>query len=178
MTVSPAVVKLPVLMSSDMPLTIAPERFAETGACIEGRLELGKMTRLTGLLGDSQGTVDLKLAFARSGDGITCVTGSYETNLQLICQRCLEPVAVYLANKINVGITFAGTTTKLPASMEPLVLEQETMLLTDFIEDEILLGLPISPMHRLEDCAVSGPATGRNPAGSSPFHVLKELKSG
>ena len=122
--------------------------------------------------------VQLKLAFSRSEEGITCVTGSYETNLRLVCQRCLEPFAVSLANTINVGITFEGATmNKLPTSMEPLVLNQETMLLTDFIEDEILLGLPISPTHQLEYCTASGPEIAHNLAGSSPFSILKELKS-
>ena len=166
-------------MFPDLPYKIVPGRLAEAGACIEGRLELSKMPRLAELLNDNRGVVDLKLAFSRSGDGITCINGGYRTDLLLVCQRCLEPFAVKLAHAINVGIVFEGTTLKkIPASMEPLVLKQETMQLADFIEDEILLGLPISPMHRLEDCAAGTRAAERDPAASGPFHVLKKLKSG
>ena len=166
-------------MSSDMPQSIAPESLAETGACIEGRLELNKMTRLAELLMDSRGMVDLKLAFSRSENGITSISGRYETNLQLVCQRCLEPFTVNLAHKINVGIVFEGTTLKkLPETLEPLLLKEETIVLADFVEDEILLGLPISPMHDLEDCAAGEPAMERSHVGSNPFHILKELKSG
>lgn len=166
-------------MSPDLPYKIAPRHLAEAGACIEGRLELGKMPRLAELLNDSRGMVDLKLAFSRSEDGITCIKGRYKTDLQLVCQRCLEPFAVKLARTINVGIAFEGTTVKkIPASLEPLVLKEDTMQLTDFIEDEILLGLPISPMHGLEDCAAGEPAMGRVPVGPGPFHILKDLKSG
>ena len=166
-------------MSSDMPQFIAPERLAEAGACIEGRLELHKMVRLTGLLKDNRGMVDLKLAFCRSEDGISSITGRYETNLQLVCQRCLEPFTVNLARPINVGIIFEGTTLKkLPVTLEPLVLKQETIVLADFIEDEILLGLPLSPMHKLEDCAAGEPAMEHSQTRPSPFHILNELKSG
>ena len=166
-------------MSPDLPYKIAPGRLAEAGACIEGRFELSKMPRLVGLLGDNRGMVNLELAFSRSEDGITCITGRYETDLQLVCQRCLEPFTVELTHTINVGIAFEGTAVKkIPASLEPLVLKQETMQLTDFIEDEILLGLPISPMHRLEDCAAGKSARERDPVGSGPFHILKKLKSG
>ena len=166
-------------MSSDMPQLIAPERLAEAGACIEGRLELHKMTRLTELLMDNRGMVDLKLAFCRSEDGISSITGRYKTNLQLICQRCLEPFTVNLAHKINVGIIFEGATlNKLPVTLEPLVLKQETIVLAEFIEDEILLGLPLSPMHNLEDCAAGEPAMEYSQTRPSPFHILKELKSG
>lgn len=166
-------------MSPDLPYKIAPGRLAEAGACIEGRLELSKMPRLVELLSNNRGMVELKLAFSRSEDGITCITGRYKTDLQLVCQRCLEPFAVRLAHTINVGIVFEGTTAKkIPASLEPVALKQETMQLTELIEDEILLGLPISPMHRLEDCAAGEPATERDPAGSGPFQILKKLKSG
>lgn len=140
---------------------------------------MSKMPRLAGLLSDNRGMVHLKLAFSRSGDGIVCINGGYRTDLLLVCQRCLEPFAVKLAHTINVGIVFEGTTLKkIPASLEPLVLKQETMQLADFIEDEILLGLPISPMHRLEDCAAGTQAAARDPVGSGPFHILKKLKSG
>ena len=163
-------------MSSDLPQYIAPERLAKEGAHLEGQVKLHKMTRLAKLLKDSQGTVNLRLVFCRTENGLTCITGRYETDLQLTCQRCLEPVAVKLADSINVGITFEGSANKLPASVEPLVLMQDTILLADFIEEEILLGLPISPMHDLQECAAGEHFIQRDNAASSPFHILKKLR--
>ena len=136
------------------------------------------MTRLAELLTDTRGTVDIELFFYRNEDGLTCVTGSYDTALQLTCQRCLEPVTIKLADKINVGITFEGASSKLPASFEPLILVQDSILLTDFLEEEMLLGLPISPMHELRDCPAGELMTPRRNAVSSPFQILETLKSG
>lgn len=165
-------------MSSDLPQYIDPERLAIEGVHLEGQVGLNEMTRLAKLLADSRGMVSLKLAFSRTENGLTCITGSYETEMQLTCQRCLEPVTVKLAETINVGITFAGSANKLPASAEPLVLTEDTILLADFIEEEILLGLPISPMHELQECAAAIQVRHSDNAASGPFQVLKNLKSG
>ena len=136
------------------------------------------MTRLGELLNDSRGVVHLELAFGRDEHGFTYIIGRYKTTLQLVCQRCLEPFTVKLVHAINVGIAFdrAGLN-KLPEGLEPLLLKQETIVLAEFIEDEILLGLPISPMHRLEDCAAGKLPGERNNTRENPFHVLKELKT-
>ena len=136
------------------------------------------MTRLTKLLVDSEGAVNMKLTFWRAENGCACITGSYDTELQLLCQRCLQPVTVQLNHDINVGITFEDAKEQPPASMEPLTLMQDTMLTADFIEEEILLGLPISPMHELQDCAAEQPLTQRHQAAAGPFQVLEALKSG
>lgn len=165
-------------MSSDLPQYIDPERLAIEGVHLEGQVGLNEMARLAKLLAVSQGMVSLKLAFSRTENGLTCITGSYETEMQLTCQRCLEPVTVKLAETINVGITFAGSANKLPASAEPLVLTEDTILLADFIEEEILLGLPISPMHDLQECAAAEQVRHSDNTASGPFQVLKNLKSG
>lgn len=165
-------------MSSELPQFIAPGRLAKESVRLEGQVELHKMARLAKLLTDTRGTVNLELFFFRNEDGLTCVTGRYDTALQLTCQRCLEPVTVKLADKINVGITIEGASNKLPASFEPLVLAQDSILLADFLEEEILLGLPISPMHELRDCSAGELVISSRNAVSSPFQVLETLKSG
>lgn len=165
-------------MSSDLPQYITPERLAIEGVHLEGEVGLNEMARLAGLLADNRGVVNLKLVFYRNENGLAYITGSYETELQLTCQRCLEPVTVKLAETINVGITLAGSANKLPASVEPLVLTQDTILLADFIEEEILLDLPLSPMHDLQECVAGEQFMQRDNTASSPFHVLEKLKSG
>lgn len=165
-------------MSSDLPQYIVPERLAKEEVQLEGQIELNKMPRLVKLLTGSPGRVDLELVFHQAENGLIYISGRYDVDLPLTCQRCLEPVTVTLSDTISVGITFEGSTDSLPASVEPLVLTQETMLLADFVEDEILLGLPISPMHELRDCAAKEQVTQRHDAASSPFQVLQKLKSG
>ena len=163
-------------MSSVLPQYIAPGLLAKEGAHLEGQVKLRGMTRLAKLLADSRGAVNIRLAFRCTENGLTRITGSYETDLRLTCQRCLEPVTVTLEETVNVGIIFEGSENKLPASVEPLALARDTLLLADFIEEEILLGLPISPMHELQDCVAAEQARPGDNAAPGPFQVLKSLR--
>ena len=166
-------------MPSELPQSIAPERFAKENVRLQGQIALQNMKRLARLLAGTEGAVNLELDFCRTEDGLSCITGRYDTDLLLTCQRCLEPMKVKLADTINVGILVEGASNKLPASLEPLLLVQDSILLADFIEEEILLGLPISPMHQPGDCPAADVAIPRRyGAVTSPFQVLETLKSG
>ena len=50
--------------------------------------------------------------------------------------------------------------------------------LRDLIEDELLLGLPMSPLHEPEMCPAVNMTREHAPGRHSPFAVLKDLKSG
>ena len=61
--------------------------------------------------------------------------------------------------------------------MEPLVLKQETMQLTDLLKTKYYWLADFTDAS-LEDCAAGTQAAERDPVGSGPFHILKKLKSG
>lgn len=162
-------------MSAGLPQLIAPERLADAGGRVVGELKVRGMTRLAAALDDDSGAIRLELEFARVESGVVRIRGSYEAELLVVCQRCLEPFAMRLSRAIDVGVASDPAALKrLPQGLEPLMLGRETMALADFIEDEILLGLPLAPMHRPEECAAAGqdeePAVREN-----PFLALKEL---
>lgn len=173
---------MPRLMSSELPHIIAPERLARAGVCVQGQLQLRAMSRLAALLVDDRGTVSLTLAFSLAEHGAVRVSGDYATQLRLVCQRCLEPVTVSLADTIEVGIVFTEAARQLPGPVETLVLTEETMVLTDFIEDEILLGMPIAPKHEHQTapagCCADEQIAQPEQAEPNPFHVLKTLQLG
>lgn len=169
--------KLAPLMASALPRLIAPARLAEARGQLEGKLPLRGMTRLCELLGDARGEVSLRLAFDRDEQGFVRAVGSCEAELELVCQRCLGAFAVKQACEIRVGVVFnSAEINELPGALEPLLLEQETIALSEFIEDEILLGLPIAPLHPPADCAAavadSEPVMDRE----NPFHALRALR--
>lgn len=164
-------------MASALPRLIAPARLAEARSRLEGKLALRDMTRLCELLRDGSGAVDLRLAFDRDEQGFVRVTGSCEAELELVCQRCLRAFVAKQACEIRVGVVFdSAEIDELPGALEPLLLEQETIALSEFIEDEILLGLPIAPLHPPAACAVS--VADGDPAldGENPFHALQALR--
>ncbi len=104
------------------------------------------------------------------------------TSLHLICQRCLTPVAVDLA----VDRRFHFVADEETASMLDDEIDDADVLalsprfdLLNLIEDELLLALPLVPLH--ETCPVPVPSSASDPdfdAGQRdhPFAVLGRLK--
>jgi len=159
------IAKLPRLMSADLPQSIAPKRLAQATTEMHGQIALDKMPRLKDILHDNQGLVDVRLAFAQDENSVICITGEYQTRLKLVCQRCLGPFESKMAHHINVGVVFAR------ADIDTL-----TISLSEFIEDEILLGLPIAPLHPQKDCAAEEINEQYRYTKENPFSVLKNLK--
>ena len=86
--------------------------------------------------------------FGRNEAGQRLVEGRVDTQVDLTCQRCLEPVSVEIHSEVMLGVVKnEQDIAKLPESAEPLVLGDESVWLADLIEDEILLALPVVPRH-------------------------------
>ncbi len=99
------------------------------------------------------------------------------------CQRCLEPVVLNLV--VDHRLRFVkgeAAAAKLDAESDEDVLALEpTINLLELLEDELLLALPVIPMH--EGCeppvvtATETMGAAAAPA-SNPFAVLAALKPG
>ena len=71
----------------------------------------------------------------------------------------------------------------LPSEYEPLVIGHEPLYLQDLIEDELLLALPIVPMHPKDQCPAGEqeyqadePDEQEEAAKDNPFAALADLK--
>lgn len=165
-------------MLSELPQSVVPGQLAGLAARIEGQLKLRTLPRLVAMLEEPCGTVQVALAFDYDERGFIHVTGRYETALRLLCQRCLEPFTFKLARPVDVGATSdRRLLRKLPDSLEPMLLTQESVALAEFIEDEILLGLPMAPMHNAGMCAVDGRPDAVEKPGGNPFGALAALRN-
>lgn len=106
-----------------------------------------------------------------------------ETRLPMTCQRCLEPVAVGLA----IDRWFRFVADEATAEMEDESAEEDVLALADelnlrqLVEDELLLDLPVVPMH--DQCpvdvklSVADPAFRDVEAPEHPFAALEQLRS-
>ncbi len=145
---------------------------------MQGQIALESMPRLGEVLHDNRGLVDVHLAFRQDENGGICITGTYQACLRLICQRCLEPFEWRIAHPINVGVVFdRAEIDRLPDTLEPLLLGEDAVLLSVFIEDEVLLALPLSPVHDERNCVAGKMSKQYGYTRENPFAVLKNLKS-
>jgi len=113
------------------------------------------------------------------------VEGQIEAVLELTCQNCLQAVQWPVKNTVKLGIvTSVDQADRLPEDYEPLLVDEEKILLKNIIEDELLLILPAFPKHQ-HDCLAH--KSGNNKVDfllseqqsltENPFSILAKLKN-
>ena len=113
------------------------------------------MERLAASLGDGEGTVFIDMRFQRDEQGRDMAVGDVLARLPVRCQRCLEAMEIAIATAVRLAFTNADTDAEgetPPADGYDALLVGDTISLSDLVEDELMLALPMAPMH--EDCPV------------------------
>jgi uncharacterized protein len=176
-------------MSQRLPEFIEPYRLAETQRILTGEIPVARMKRLSPLLLSDAGNVQVSLVFGIDDIGQANVTGQVDTIVTMQCQRCMESMDV----AVNAEVSLAFVTTEkqaqaLPSYYEPLIVEEET-LLSELVEDEIILALPAVPLHEAGQCAVQEPyvdklqsttddlQSGDTAKQRNPFAILEKLRT-
>ena len=76
-----------------------------------------------------------------------------EAELELRCERCLEPVKQHIESDFRFGlIASEDEADLLPREFEPLLVSESEQSLLELVEDELLLSLPIVARHD-EECS-------------------------
>jgi len=130
------------------------ESLADRGVTLSGELDIGRLTRLRGLLHSDSGSVRATLGFRQRGDGWLASEVEYRADVELVCQRCLEPFRQELEENVNVVIADSDSLpTTVPTGFEPFELEDGRLQPVQLIEDEVIVAIPLVPKHaRVEDC--------------------------
>ena len=130
------------------------ESLADRGVTLSGELNIGQLTRLRGLLHSDSGSVRATLRFRQRGDGWLASEVEYRADVELVCQRCLEPFRQELEESVNVVIADSDSLpATAPTGFEPFELEGGRLQPVQLIEDEVIVAIPLVPKHaRVEDC--------------------------
>ncbi len=165
-------------MSERLPLFVDVVRYAETGRRLTGELPLSRMARLLPLLHDATGSVWLDLQFGRDDLKVAYVRGEIRAQLRLQCQRCLQPFDYPMRVKCALGlVTGEMQADDLLGDYEPLLVTAQNMPLAAIVEDELLLELPVVPVHQEGECPVPAQSAGAQASKPNPFAVLSRLKT-
>lgn len=165
-------------MPSDPSQSINPLRLAKSGKRIEGSLQLDTFERLKGDLLENTGELKYSLAFDIDGSGLCVIESKIDTQVKLKCQRCLNPVVVDIdKSSLLALVSSKDEIDNLAKELEPLQLEGETVSVGELIEDELLLSIPISPLHEENECTGKDVLEQINAnAKPNPFAALAALK--
>lgn len=171
------------MSKENLPSKVDPFRFADNAAHLQGTLLINNMQRLRVSLASDQGQVDVKIDFGLDEQGIRYLSGHLMTHLTLQCQRCMESFDYEIIDDFLLGIVQTEEeATRLPERYDPLVVKGVDLLIQDVIEDELIVSLPIVPMHLPDQCKVKMPLTAESEEMSetekdNPFKVIELLRS-
>ena len=97
-----------------------------------------------------------RLKFGRE-QGVCVVQVALRATLGLTCQRCMQPLAFELATDSRVALV-ASEAEAEPEASETFLAEDGLLQFPALIAEEVLLALPIVPLHAAADCALALPA--------------------
>lgn len=156
---------------------IEPLQLAERREELAGSVQVSSMQRLSQVVHSDSGKVDFHLQFGKDEQGINFIEGEFSVNLEILCQRCMEPMSLPINHSVKVAVVFDQTESEnIPDHYEPLLLNDKHLALETLLEEEILLALPISPLHDPDMCSAGKVIEHHRPVKESPFAILKNLK--
>ena len=171
-------------MHQKLPKDIHPWRMAQSGIQLSGELAINTMPRLCRSLHDDTGLVTAWLNFDVDEVGTPYLAGQLEGEINLLCQRCLLPMHYRVSSTFTLAMVMSESKmATLADQYEPWHLtSDESVLLTEIIEDELILSLPLIPKHAqqcipshsLESKDTLAPVTDTQ--STSPFAILSHLK--
>ena len=171
-------------MLPELPETIEPMRLAKTGKGLSGSYNLDQFDRVNKPLEDgskieiSSRQVSFILEFSRDDENrLYSIVGKLKTTLSQVCQRCMQPMQQQLSGTIKMAIVSnEAEAENLPAEFEPYIDKGVAVKLQDFIEDELLLAMPLVSLHKELECPAAEKFKHVDTAKKNPFAELKNLK--
>ncbi|MCZ0864377.1 YceD family protein [Dasania sp. GY-19] len=173
-------------MSNDpLPSQIDVRKLTVKGAEISSNFSPAVMPRLTSLLANDEGLVTAELQFYIDEGRKRRIDGKINAHVNVVCQRCLDAVAIDVVSEFNLAIVWTDDQAKqLPKTLDPLIVGEELTDLAEIVEEELILSLPIVSYHELDSCKQVTRSFGEAEAApvkeepkDNPFKVLEQLRS-
>jgi DUF177 domain-containing protein len=166
-------------MTQTAPLLINPLIFAQQYAHFAGEVAVQKLPRLVRALADSTGVIHYDLQFQQDDERQIFVTINWQTQVTLVCQRCLQPFTMDLQYTSRLQ-AITDDMKPFADDVDPIVLNPQThdFHLLELLTDEVLLQLPPVPRHPIEQCPTQLAETGekkRPVQKQNPFANLRTL---
>ena len=138
-------------MLNRLPVDVNPFKLVEQRKCLTGVLPLQKLPRLAEIVLAGSQDFAVKLDFTRSLSGLPMIKGYVRGEVALECQRCMQPVRLPVNCVVEIALTtFQSDERPEQEGLDAWLIEDDRLFIQDFVEDEILLALPLVAKH--EQC--------------------------
>ena len=158
------------------------DRLAEAEADVDFAVPLAELPRLRAQLANVAGEVHGHVHFRRVAN-IPVAELLLQGTARLVCQRCLGAMEIGVETTAEVGLVATeADVSRVPGELEPVLAPEGRISVGELVEEELLLTLPIVPLHAEGDAcnaaaAVAPPARNEREGGETqkPFAQLAEL---
>ena len=168
------------MFSGQLPHYLEPRKQAMQGGELSGQTTVGALPRLAEYRHSQDSPVKVELRFERDQDGRYLVRGRIDTRLHLTCQRCLELVECDVSAQVELALVWSEEQiASLPERYDPWLMTDDKLVLADMLEEELLLALPLAPVHEICPEPLPTPEADETEAqdkADNPFAVLAGLK--
>jgi uncharacterized protein len=154
------------------------DRLADGGGDVEFAVPLAELVGLRSLRGGVGGGVHGHAHFGRE-QGMPVADLAFSGTVSLQCQRCLQPMERPLERVSRIALIAAeDEADRVPPEREPVLAAGGRISIGELLTEELLLLLPIVPLHEQHECASKPAAAERAAAGGEthrPFANLADL---
>jgi uncharacterized protein len=142
------------LMSNPpLPSQLDIRKLAVKGVEICAATPVSRLDRFVDLLANDGGSLKVDLHFYIDEERFRRVDGQITGNVDVFCQRCLEPMPLSIDTHFKLGIVWSEEDAeRLPKHLEPLIVGEELVDLADIISEELILSLPFVSYHETAEC--------------------------
>lgn len=167
-----------------LPLTVDPVKDAQRRLDYVGYYSPSQLERLSESVGQVLSDAEVTLSFFIDPQKLVVMKGKAKVEVELFCQRCDKPFSQYLECEFCYSpVANLDQADVLPEIYEPIEFNEFGEIdLIGTVEDELILTLPLVPMHTPEHCEVSaeertfGELPKELAEKPNPFAVLASLK--
>jgi uncharacterized protein len=145
-------------------------QFARGRGEVSGAIGIEDLPRLAAM-GCDEAMLAYSVRGGQSGGGHPSLTIEIRGELRLACQRCLGPLAFPMAAKTELEL--APTQREIETADDDIdrVLATKAMDVAALVEDEVILALPMVPLHERCETGVARGSAGK----AAPFAALAGL---
>ena len=161
-----------------------PKSFDARKACVKelelsGTVNASALSRLASVVSCEDTTISASMRFLRDEQRRFVVSAGVAGQVGVRCERCLEIMPLDVRAQSTLMLCSSDEQAQqCPSQYEPLVYTGEDLDLYDVIEEELLLALPVAPMHDAM-CTEALPEPESEPVSEdrkpNPFSVLANL---
>jgi len=153
------------------------DRLADGGADVDFAVQLAELSGLRPQRAGVAGRVAGRAHFSRQR-GLAVADLEFAGEATLECQRCMQPMPVPLKSRARVALVASeADAAAVPEELEPMLAPGGRISIGELITEELLLSLPIVPLHEGQQGCGPPAAAAAEPQGEThrPFAQLADL---